>query len=217
MSEPTKENVVPVTPPAEPVVPPAVPPVSQDAIKDELDKIKKPKTEAEKAAFSLQMTAKRLQELGLDPMKVLGVDTPKTKDDDTSEEDDRPVTFGDLKRINGDNTAKTALSLCDSITNEAERELTKHYIQNTIKSSGDPQKDFNNARGLVNVLKNKQILDEIARGGDAKPAGSGAGAPAKPADGVFTPTSDERSFMGPPFNLTQAEIIANRKKEKEQE
>jgi hypothetical protein len=190
-----------------PAVDPTTPP---DPIKVELDKIKKPKTEAEKAAFTLKKNAERAAELGLDPMTILGLSKKEVVDDEDVDED-APVTVGMLNKRDQDKAIKTTVSLADDIADEAERELVKHHLSHTIKPSGNAEQDLRNARTLVNSVKNGMVVDEIVRKGTAKTTSSGGSVPPKPVE-TFEPTSEERAFMGKPYNLSKDDILAARKK-----
>lgn len=176
---------------------------SQDPLKRELDKARKPRTEAEKAAFSLRKNAERARELGLDPTEILG--------DGAGEGKDKVVTVEMLEQRDKDKAAKTAISLADEqIENETERELVKHHLESSIRPSGNPATDLANARAIVNSVKNKQIADEAARRGDPTRHGSGNGAPGN-HEMTFTPTEEESRFMKPPFNVTKDDILKARK------
>lgn len=191
---------------------PATPAPSQDPVKAKLDEInaKKPKTEAEKAAFVLKSTAERLKSLGGDPAAVLGIQTPNPSDLD----DDAPVTVGMLKQRDRDSAAKSSELLAEEQIEDAnELELTKYHLANTIKSSGNPSEDLKNARALVNSEKNKQLATEAARKGKPRTHSSGAGAPPTPPADIFEPTAAEASLMRPPFNLSKDKILEARKKE----
>lgn len=185
-------------------------PSQVDPIKQELEKVqgKKVRTEAEKAAFSLQNNAKRAKELGLDPAEILGFAASEAEPVDES----TPVTVGMLKKIEEEKVQKTALQLADSITDENERELTKHYLEERIRPSGDPQADLNLARGMVNAVKTGQILEEVERDRGAKTHASGAGAPAKVVKDGGELTAAELPYMKPPWNMTKEAIIAARPK-----
>lgn len=176
---------------------------AQDLIKQELEKVKSKtsgKTELEKALFTKQQIEKRIKELG------------GTEDNTTEKDDDTPVTIGDLRKIEKEKAQKTALTMAEDITDQNEKELVKHHIENTIRASGDPEQDLRNARAIVNSIKNSQILEEIARKTTAKSTSSGTGAPAKHEEN-FEPTQEEMNFMKAPFSLTKEQIIAARKKE----
>lgn len=202
--EEKKEGVTP-TPPEK------APEPSQDPVKAELDKIKAPKSEAEKAAFALKKNAQRAQELGLDPKSILGFETAKADDSDVDDvDDDTPLTVGTLKKIEQRKASEKALNLASAIEDEAERELTLHHLQNTIKPSGNPEIDLQNARTLVNAVKTKQILDDQSRKVDPRKSAPGGSAPAR-REVAFEPTAEERSFMVPPWNLTKEKILETRK------
>lgn len=127
------------------------------------------------------------------------------------DDDDAPVTRGDLKKLQIEQVEKTALDRAGEITDLKERELVIHHLTNTIKSTGDPQKDLELAYSIVHSTKNTEIAEELARGGVSRALPGSRGAPPKPAAGVFTPTADEQAMMRPPFNLTEAQIVAARK------
>lgn len=181
----------------------------QDPLKAELDKVhqKQGKTEIEKAGFSLKKNAERFKELGGDPAAILGIEKVEADDED----DDAPVTVGMLKKIQQQTAVKTAVQLTDDIDNETERELTKYHIENTIKSTGNPQEDFRLARLLVNASKNTKIIEEVARKPIAKTHASG-GAPAKQETVQSDLTPQEQMYMKPPFNLTRQQILDTRPK-----
>lgn len=177
----------------------------QDPLKIELEKVKQSgRTEKEKAEFSLRKNAERLKELGGNPASILGVDNTESND-----EDDAPVTLGMLKMLQSQQAKKTALELANEITNDAERELTREYLTNRIISTGNPQEDLKLARGLVNAIKNKQILEQANIKPQAKRTSSNGGsAPYVKEEEELSP--EEMSFMKPPFNLTKEAIIKSR-------
>ena len=178
---------------------------SQDNVKVELEKAKKTTlTEADRAAFSLKKNAERLKALGGDPLSVLGVD-------ETSEEDDdKPITRGMLKKMQAEQATKSALELADSISNEDERDLVKHYLQTRVIPSGNAQDDFKFALSAVSAVKNSQIAEEVNRRTATKSFSSATSAPEKQPGAVFTPTPEEEAFMRPPFNLKKEDIIKAR-------
>lgn len=182
----------------------------QNLVKKELEKVKSPKTEAEKAAYSLQMNAKRAMELGLKPEEILGFSTHK--ETTTTEDDNRPVTVGDLKKIQAAQSQKTSLQLADEITDEDERELTKHYLQTRIVPSGNPADDLRFARSAVNSIKNGQIAEEVARKVAPKTSTNGSGAPARVTTNENL-TPEETPFLRAPWNMTKEQILASRPKQ----
>lgn len=183
--------------------------IEQDPLKVELEKVqKKGRTEVEKAAFTLKKNAERLKELGGDPNTILGIEKETTETD----EDDTIVTVGMLKKLQQQDTAKTALEQADEIKNETERELVRYHLENTIKSTGNPTEDLKLARALVNAVKNTQIMEEANRKPPVKTHSSGSGVDAINTEvkGELTPT--EIQFMGAPFNLTREQILKARQK-----
>lgn len=191
------------TTPAEPAVDPKDPtnpnppaPASPpDPVKEALERAKKgTKTKVEKAAFSLKKNAESLRALGGDPAEVLGIPATVLSDDlgESAEDDDQPLTRGDLRRERMLQSQQTALQLADSVENEDERELAKVYLQTRIRPSGDPQKDLSDALALVNSVKNSQISQEIARkSGTATRRISSAGGSPAPAADPFEATPEE--------------------------
>lgn len=181
----------------------------QDPLKVELDRVQKVgRTEKEKAEFSLRKTADRLKELGGDPDSILGIkkDTP-----DSDEEDNQPLTVGMYKKIQQAGATKTAIQLADEIQNETERELIKYHLENSIKSSGNPSEDLKLARSLVNAVKNTQIIEEVKRKPVAKTHSSASGSPAIDNEVKGELTSDEKLFLGKPFNMSKEQILKLRK------
>lgn len=177
----------------------------EDPVEQELKKVREKgsgKTELEKALFTKQQIEKRIVELS----KESGIEEP------IGEDDNAPVTVGMLRQREKEAAAKTSLQLADTIEDENERELVKHHLANTIRPSGNPQEDLKNARSMVNAVKNRQLIEEAQRKTAAKTHSSGNGAPPKLSEGTFEPTAEEISFMRAPFNMTQADIIAARKK-----
>lgn len=181
----------------------------QDPLKVELERVQKKsaKSEVEKARDNLFFNAKRAKELGIDPAEVLGF---KPKEDESIEdEDDKPLTRGEWKRMQQESASKTAVQLAQEIPNETERELATWHLENTIKSTGNPSEDLKLAMNQVNAVKNSQILEEIQRKGPAKTHSTASSAPAKyEVDEQLT--DEEIQFMK--FgNLSKEEVIAARK------
>lgn len=172
---------------------------TQDPLETELNKVKnKGRTKAEKLLYTKKRVEEQLRELGIE--------------EDVEEDDDQPVTMADLKRFQAQNAQKTALDLASSVTNETERALIEYHLENTIRSTGNPQEDFQLAQGLVNAVKNKQIIDETIRKPLAKTHSSGSGAPAKVARPEEELNQVEKKFLSAPFNMTKEQIIAARPK-----
>lgn len=181
-------------------------------LETELDRAQKQgkKTEAEKAAFSLKQNAARLKELGGDPAEALGftaAGAPATTEDDT-----RPMTVGEYKRMQEEGNTKTALELADQIADEKERELTKEYLK-MFSPTVKPEEAVRVARMAVNSAKHGQIVEEIGRKIIPSAVSSAAGAPAKQTDNATIElTVAEIPFSKAPFNMTPAEIVAKRPK-----
>ena len=178
---------------------------NQDPLKIELDKVQnnKPKyTKVEKLKF----TKKRIEE----QLKAELGDDYENDDEEPLDDDKRPLTVGEFKKMQVDKTVKTALTLADEIESPIERELVKHHLENTIKSSGDAQEDLKNARAIVNNLKNQKILEENGRRINPKEFNSGGTGPAKDAiNDELLP--DEIPFTRAPFNMSKADILKARK------
>ncbi len=184
---------------------------SQTPVQQEIDRQEKgkKKTEAEKAAFTLQSTAARLRELGGNPEDVLGMTHGEPI---ATEDDSRPMTVGEFKRMQGESNTKTALELADHIPDEHERKLTKEYLT-MFSPTVAPQEAVRVARLAVNSVKNGQIVEEIGRKTPAAGSPSGPGAPAKQVSTEPAElTAAEIPFTLKPFSMTPAEIIAKRPK-----
>jgi hypothetical protein len=209
MSEPIKEADLKETP-----VPPAdtekkpeekKPEAPQDPLKKELDDIKNKKegrTQKEKLIYSKNRIEAQLRELEGEE------ETPENDDDD---DENRTVTFKDLKEMEARKAVKTSLQLAEEISDETERELTKHHLENSIKSTGNPQEDLRLARAIVNAAKNAKIAEELVRKGKPKDHSSASSANANRGDQEEELTPEELQFMKPPFNMSKADIIKTRK------
>lgn len=142
--------------------------------------------------------------------QLSGLDSEGKPED---EDQNKPVTVGMLKDIEKQNAQKTALKLAEDIEDETERGDTIKALQTSIAPSGDPQKDFLNARAIANVTKNAQIVEEAERRKSGKISPTLPGAPRKNQDEVFEPTAQERVFMNPPYSLSKEAIIKAREAE----
>lgn len=182
----------------------------QDPLKTELERVQKASkyTDLEKAEHSLKKNAERLKELGGDPNSILGIEK-----EESNEDDDKPFTIGDWKRMQKETAAKTALQQADEISNETERELVKFHLQNTIKSTGIPTEDLKLARALVNAVKNTQIIEEVQRKTEIKSHSNSSGVDAKQEKEIVY-TDEEKNYMRPPFNMKSADILAAREGKK---
>lgn len=179
----------------------------QDPLKAELERVQgSGRTEKDKAAFSLKKNAERFKELGGDPNEILGIQTKS----ETVDEDDKPLTIGEWKRMQKETASKTALQLAQDIPNETERELAKWHLENTIKSTGNPSKDLELAMTHVNAVKTKQVLEEIHRKTPAKTHSTASSAPANhEADEPLTEEETQLMRFG---GLTKDEVIKVRQK-----
>jgi exonuclease VII small subunit len=178
--------------------------IEQDPLKEELERVNKKResgrTELEKAEYKLQQVQKQIRILRGDDQEEIA-----------ENEDERPLTIGEYKKMQQTVAVKTAVELADEVTNETERELLKYHLENTIKSTGNPQEDLSTARAIVNSKRNELLLSEAARKGVAKTHSTGSSAPAKEeVKQEVLPT--EVFLTRPPFNMTPQEIIAKRVK-----
>ncbi len=169
----------------------------QDPLKIELEKVeRKGRSKAEKLLYTKKRVEEQLKELGIE-------------EEPEDDEENTPVTIGMLKKLQAQTATKTALDMADEITNVTERGVLRYHLENTIRSTGNPQEDFKLAQGLVNSVKNSQIIEETIRKVPAKTHGSGGGVPAKV---IKEPeySAEELQFMKPPFNMSREEILAAR-------
>lgn len=167
------------------------------------------RTEAEKAEYNLKKLGERATELGLDPAKILGLAPASV--DNLDADDDKPVTRGELRRIQMQQASETAMQMAESIEDPRERELAKSYLKRVVPS-GDPAEDLRFARLAVNSEKTGLILQEAGRARPAQSHTTGTGAPAKSGEDTdFQPTPTEQSLMRPPFNLSQKDVLDARK------
>lgn len=159
------------------------------------------RTEPEKAAFTLQKNAERARELGLDPVEVLGL---KQKEGGT------PMTVEMFEELQRKNASQSALQLAETtIDDPKELELTKIYLAEKIKPSGNAAEDLRIARLMVNSVKHSQIAEHIAVAGTPKTHVSSPGAPAasKPQEAELTP-EETRTMRA--FKLTKEQVLAAR-------
>ncbi len=184
-------------------------PSQADPVKVELERVRNQgaRSEAEKAAFTLKKNFERAKELGIDTAEVLGL-----KPGEPAVDESAPLTVGMYNEIKKNEAQKTSLQLADDITDEHERELTKHYLSARIVPSGNPQEDLRLARQMVNAVKNGQILEEAARRGDPKNHSSGPGAPPKTHQSSGELTPEELPFTRAPWNMSKEQIISKRPK-----
>lgn len=180
----------------------------ESPLQAELNRDTKQRTPAEKAAYTLRKNAESVAALGLDPAEVLGLNNQAPAGVDR----DAPVTMGMLEDMQRDRSQKTALQLADEIPDQYERDLTKKYLTERVKPSGDAQEDLRFARLAVNSVKTGQVLEELGRAGTARSFQSGAGAPPGTTQKEPEFTALEQSYMKPPFNLSKEQVLAARPK-----
>lgn len=193
-----------------PAVPAAAPepqapvPSQPHPLQSELDKIENQKsgrTKREKLEYTKKRIEQQLRELDGDDDTVVPLEVDKSK----------PLTFADYERLQHERENTRAVDLAENIQDEVERKLTIHYLENTIKPSGNAEVDLANARAIVNAKRNGQIAEEVSR--MVRPASFAAspGAPAKPQDEIFEPTAEEAFMMRAPFNLTKEDVLRARR------
>lgn len=141
--------------------------------------------------------ARQLAELG---------DEPDDEDDglDDLDDDNKPLTMGDLKRIEADKAKKTAVEMAGAIEDPEAAKAVKEALGSVV-ASGDPVKDFQNAVAIASATKNSQVLEEIRRKGTSATHRNGAGAPARQPEPEFVMTEEERRFVAQGW-LTEVEV-----------
>jgi hypothetical protein len=182
---------------------PASEPSQPNPLQAELDRVEQHRsgrTKREKLEFTLSRVKQQLAELDGEAGVDTTIEVDKTK----------AVTFADLDRIEHDRENRRAVDMAESIQDDVERKLTIHYLENTIRPSGNAETDLANARAIVNAKRNALIAEEASRGTRPNSFVSAPGAPMRPAQEVFEPTAQEAQFMRAPFNLTKEDIIAAR-------
>ncbi len=129
-------------------------------------------------------------------LRNLGESADYDEDDDEGDDLDdpeRPLTVGDLQRIEARKAQATAVEMAESIEDVVARDAVKAALKRVVPS-GDPQKDFADAVSIANREKNSKVLEEIGRRGAPNQHRSGAGAPPKPSE-AFVMTDDEAKFV----------------------
>ena len=160
----------------ETIPPKEVPPKEQVPSQDKKEKSRLDKLRHTKASIEAQIAEEE---------KANGIVI--TAEDD----DDKPLTKGDLKRIQRDEAKRTALQLANDIQDEDERSAVIEALQTTILPSGNPQRDFQKAVDLATSEKNRQIASmKTHNKGKPTTVRTNGGAPAK-EDDQFEPTQAE--------------------------
>lgn len=144
-------------------------------------------------------------------LEEAGVDADEDDEDDDigDDDDDKPLTRGDLKRMETARAAESTAQMAEAITDPVARAAVKQALDR-IRPSGDPEKDFRDAVAVANREKNSKVLEELGRRPIAPQHRSGAGSPPRPPEAEFQPTTDEAKYMKPPFNLSKEDILRSR-------
>lgn len=191
---------------------------TEDPITAELERVKgqtQGKTPQEKFEYKLKNELARAKAMGIDIESLTGV---KTEQKEEYSDDEKPLTRKDLEAAlqNIKSPSKSAQDMAMEIPNEAERELHLYYLDNVIKSSGNPEQDFQIAKNMVTGIK----LQNQAKMNNVKPQAqtfstANSVQPAKNTnfDSVkLTPEEDmlfrDASVRG--ITITKEEIIAMR-------
>lgn len=191
MSFETPETIVDQATPVETPVTP-VPP--QDPSQSDAQKAPEKKfTKRERLEFTKAKIEQQLEEL------------------ENEEDDTRPLTLGDFKKMQQEKVKETALELATAIEDQAERDEVTSILESRIVPSGDANADLKLARDMVNARKNAQLAEDMARGQRPNAHVSRPGAPGYTPD-AFVPTAEEVTFMNAPYNLTKEQIIEARRK-----
>lgn len=154
------------------------------------------RTPEEIAAYNLQKKAEDAKALGLDPKKILGVESST----------EVPEWY---KQEKAKETKKTSLQFTEAIL---DADLKEKVVANLarIVPSDNPEEDFKLALGAASSSKNKQVIDEMKRYSPARVVATGGSTPA-PIEEEFVLRPDEEAFTKPPYNLSKEKIIAARK------
>lgn len=131
---------------------------TEDPIKSELDRIKgqtQGKTPKEKFEYKLQREIAQAKEMGIDVSQF--VVKPQIDDEDG----EKPLTRKDLEEAirNVKPQSKSAVEMANEITNEAERELHLHYLDNKINPNLTEDEKFQTAKDMVNGIKLKNQIN----------------------------------------------------------
>lgn len=157
--------------------------------------------------------AKLKRKQGIIARQLAELGETDTEDEDDEEDDlddpERPLTVGDLQRIEANKAKKTAAEMARAIEDPEAAKAVEDALKRVI-ASGDPLKDFQDAVAIASATKNSQVLEEIRRKGPPQRHRSGAGAPPKGPEPEFVMSEEERKFVSQGW-LTEAEVKAARK------
>ncbi len=196
METENKEDIKPTELASDSEIQPEETPADQDPLKPELERVKRKRTPEEKLLYKKRLIDQQVKELGLEE-----------EDDIIEDDDDKPLTRGDFKKMQAEVAQKTALQLAQEIEAETERELVVYHLENTIRSTGNPQEDLKLAKSLVDSVKNRQTIEEIARKPVVKNHSSGSGAPARIPKPEEDLTQEEKLYLSPPWNMKKEDIL----------
>lgn len=183
---------------------------SQDSLDRELAEKGLTPEQKEKAKYSIKKTISKLQK------KLESIGGELDEEIDLDDEDDKPLTKGEWKRMQAEQAIKTAFQMAESETDPKEKELIKYHLENTIKPSGNAEKDFRNAKAIVSSVKNAQIAELTSKKGTAKTHSSASGAPGKGGEEEFEFTSQELEIMKM-GKLSKEEAIKAVKRQREKD
>lgn len=158
---------------------------AENPLKAELEKVNGKRSKLEQLLYTKKRVEKQLAEI------------TGTREDSTTQGDDddnRPLTVAEFKKLQAHESTKTALDLADEIDDEYERELVKHYVSTGIRT-GNARQDLEIARAFVNSKKNAMVAEEAYRSKTAKPYSKGNSAPAKTEEAPIELTADEQMFL----------------------
>lgn len=161
--------------------------------------------------LSPEQIAKKKRKIAIiqSELQAAGISDDTDDDTDLEDDDDKPITRGDLKRIAIENASQTASQMADAVQDPAAKQAIKDALVRLVPS-GDALKDFADAVAIANRGKNSKVLEEIGRTPPRIAHHTSAGGPPRKLDGEFVPTSEEARYMRPPFSLTKDQIIKAR-------
>lgn len=168
-------------------------PSEEDPVKAELEAVEKKSKRT--ALEKLEYSKRRIEEQLAEEKAKSGI----------VEDDDRPMTVAEYKRLRGVEGIESASEMADNIEDEHERKLTKHYLENSVKPSGDPKADFSLAQAMVNAVKNRQVAEDSGRAMKVRTNSSTPSAPPKEKTQEIE-LSKEDAAVARGFNLSQEEI-----------
>lgn len=134
---------------------------------------------------------------------------------DDDEDDSRPATMADIKRIIQGNTKTKAVELAVGIENVDERNAVIEALDRIVPSD-NPDADFKLAQSMVNAEKLRQQLEDQARGTKPGNHANSPGQPGSPQD-PFEPTPEEADMMRRFPLLTKEDVIAARRREQDKQ